>query len=209
MQTSIAPGELDEIHELATSALKRALVKRHIGVLKSYLENATDRDIEDAMAVGSDYQTVLAEVTLPATLEIIRQHDPWAEARARGRKMMEELLNAKGGCVSVGEVSKRLGISRAGVNQRLRRNKLIAIDLGKKGFAYPSWQFGAKGGTLPGLGDVLEELRKNHCESWDLLTFFLNPTFALNGKTPLSELRKGNLERVLRAARTYDQHGAL
>jgi hypothetical protein len=114
------------------------------------------------------------------------------------------LLDAEGGAVGVQEVANLLGLSRQAVNKRRRNGTLLAVSLGRRGYLYPVWQF-ATGGVLPGLRGVLEDL-KGH-DSWMQLAFMLNPSPCLEGESPLAELRRGNIDAVRVAARSYGEHG--
>jgi len=127
------------------------------------------------------------------------------KAKCRGLEIKQKLLEAKGGVLSVNEVAKILGITRQAVDKRRQKGKLIAISWTRRGYLYPSWQF-SENGVIEGLETVLIEL-KNY-DSWSKILFMLNPNKRLNGNTPLEELRKGNIELVQRASRTYGEHGA-
>ena len=94
-------------------------------------------------------------------------------------------------------------------SQQRKRGQLIAVDAGQKEILIPVWQFGPNWKVFAGLPEVLAVLKEQGTESWDLFTFFLNPTYALSEKAPIDELKKGNIKAVLEAARMYDEHGAL
>jgi hypothetical protein len=68
---------------------------------------------------------------------------------------------------------------------------------------FPVWQFGDRGGVLPGLREVLGILREGHPAFNDLtaITFFLNPSPYLKGRKPLEALRDGDLATVREQAR--------
>lgn len=40
------------------------------------------------------------------------------------------------------------------------------------------------------------------------IAFMVNANLRLDGETPLTDLHRGHLDDVLRAARSYGQHGA-
>jgi len=77
--------------------------------------------------------------------------------------------------------------------------------MGRRGYAYPSWQFGDDG-VLPGLEEVLQDLGSH--DSWTQVGFFLNGNVRLGDETPLAELKRGHAEAVRRAARAYGEQGA-
>jgi hypothetical protein len=103
-------------------------------------------------------------------------------------------------------VAKLLGISRQAVDKRRRAGKLIGVSLGKRGYAYPIWQFGGGHGTLHGLEDVLEAM--SEFGPWTQYAFMIGGNYRLNGETPLACLRRGEVEPVVRAASAYGEHGA-
>jgi hypothetical protein len=70
---------------------------------------------------------------------------------------------------------------------------------------YPVWQF-SQGGTLPGLEEVLTELRGH--DPWMQVIFMLSENTRLSGLAPLHELRHGHVDEVRRAARMLGEHGA-
>ena len=81
----------------------------------------------------------------------------------------------------------------------------MALTQGRRGYSYPWFQF-EDGKTLPGLEEVLQELKS--FDPWMQLAFFVNPNDRLSGITPVAALRAGNQSEVLRAARSYGEHGA-
>jgi hypothetical protein len=101
------------------------------------------------------------------------------------------------------QVARLLRITRQAVDKRRRDGKLPAVEVGRKGFRYPAWQFG-----LSGLGSVLTTLRDR--DAWEQLTFFLNPTALLENRTPVKALQEGkrDIQDVLRAASVYGERGA-
>jgi hypothetical protein len=87
------------------------------------------------------------------------------------------------------------------VDKRRLAGKLIGIDLGKRGYAYPVWQIG-----LNGMDAVLAEL--DEVDPWTQALFMLSANNWLNGETPLAMLRRGEVEEVLNAARLYGEQTA-
>jgi biotin operon repressor len=126
-------------------------------------------------------------------------------ARVRGVERQQNLVEQSGGTLKGERVAKLLGISRQAVDKRRRQNRLIGLTQGRRGYAYPIWQF-HNGKTLSNLEKVLDQLR-NH-DPWMQLTFFLNANDRLEGSSPLEMLRSGKVEPVLEAATSYGEHGA-
>jgi len=116
---------------------------------------------------------LLAALETPEALSVLTNHDPLANAKLRGLKIKQQLIEAEGGCGGSDEIAGILGVTRPAVNQRRQRGKLIALSRGKGKYIYPRWQFTDAGKTLTGLETVLEEL--SEVDSWMQVTFFLNP----------------------------------
>lgn len=125
-----------------------------------------------------------------------------ARARLRGIEAKRKLLAAEGGPLSSAQAAKLLKISPQAVDKRRRENKLLGLELGKRGHLYPSWQF-----DLPGLEQVLTALGGR--DPWEKLSFFLNPSGILGDRTPLTVLRgeKAKLTAVVNAAISYGEQG--
>ena len=128
-----------------------------------------------------------------------------ARARERGRSAQEYLLTAEGGTLSESDVAQLLHLSIKQVEEHRRAGRLIGLPSAQDMYAYPVWQFQADG-MLPGLEDVLEDLRDH--DPWMQAHFFLSEDIRLNSETPLAELRRGHLEAVRRAARAYGEQCA-
>jgi hypothetical protein len=106
------------------------------------------------------------------------------------------LLQAEGGSVTAKDAAKLYGgpndYSEEAVRKAARNGQLIAIRDGNGNLHFPVWQFGARGGTLPGLKEILELLqRRPNADDLSAITFFLNPTERLGGISPLETLRRG------------------
>jgi len=149
---------------------------------------------------------LLQVLAQPEVLDDLRQKDPLAPARYRGLLARERLLAAEGGTLSAGEMADALGITRQAVDKRRKKRTLIGLTVGKRGYAYPAWQLGPDG-VLNGLKDVLNAM--NEYDAWTQANFMLSKNKWLEGETPLNDLRRGHLDRVLTAARTYGEQLAV
>lgn len=80
--------------------------------------------------------------------------------------------------------------------------------MGRRGYAYPVWQFDLeRGGLLAGFDETLQALAGH--DPWMQMAFMLTPNPWLAGEvTPLAALRAGRLDAVLDAARAYGEPGA-
>lgn len=135
-----------------------------------------------------------------------RTADPLDAARARGANMHRSLLDAQGPTLSAEEVGERLGISRQAVDKRRLHHRLLAVELGARGYRYPAWQF-HDGDVLPGLVEALDALGPR--DPWSALLFLSIPNESCGGEAPRSLLERGRAEPVVRAARAWMEHGAV
>ena len=109
-------------------------------------------------------------------------------------------------CVGAKDAAKLYSIDRKvdaeAAKKAYREGRLIAAKGTGGELRFPVWQFARDGGAVPGLRDVLAELRES--PAWGEMlpfTFFLSHSPVLEGKRVIDELKNGNLEGVLRAAR--------
>ncbi len=128
-----------------------------------------------------------------------------AEARLRGQDAKARLLEAEGGTLTADEAAQVLGATPEDLERRRRAGQLLGLPVGQTQYAYPAWQF-AGPGVLPGLLEVLAEIGVQ--DPWMRAAWLLGGSLHLGGESPISELRRGNLEGVIRAARSYGEHGA-
>jgi hypothetical protein len=165
-----------------------------------------EASLREAVSSASDYGVLLAALESEPGLAALTPEDPLAEARLRGIEARKRLLEAEGGTLGAQEVASLLSISRQAAYKRYRAGRLLAVDCGRHGFAFPAWQF-VPSGVLPGLEEVLAALAD--FDPWMKLAFFLEANAATGGKAPLLALRQGKLLDVLRAAELHGEHGAI
>lgn len=187
-------------HPLRTAFLARAL-----NAVAALTTELGEKELGNATGASSDYQVLLRALESPEAVLILQRPDPLAAARLRGLEARSRLLEAEGGTISVDDVARILGISRQAVDKRRRTGKLIGLDTGRRGYLYPSWQFG-RDGLLDGLEKVLDSLLVQ--DPWTRVAFFVSGSKYLGGESPLAELKRGHLEEVLRAAEAYGEQGA-
>lgn len=169
-----------------------------------------DRDLpkevlDEAISASNDYLVLLHALSSPVAIEEAVEVDPLAQARLRGVERQINLLKNGGGAYTAEKVGEILNISRQAVDKRRREGKLIGLTLGRRGYAYPAWQF-ENGKILKQLESVLEVLQKH--DPWMQMAFFLNKNARLQEITPLEAIRCGRIEEVRRAAESYGEHGA-
>ena len=185
-----------------TSRIREIFVTRSLRAIQG-LKSLDEESLAKAVVAPTDYGVLVAALSTDEALVSIRTHDPLAGARLRGLDAKRRLIESEGGSLSSSEAAEILHVSRQAVDKRRKEGKLLALELGKKGYYYPSWQFG-----LQGLEEVLIALGDR--DAWEKLSFFLNPNALLRDRTPLELLRVGNehIKDVIKAAGSYVEHGA-
>lgn len=192
---------------LAATRLLGAAVERNdldqffAQVMNALAQIADASDTGLLTAADSSDNALLRLLERPELLAAIEPCDSLAPARLRGLALKRQLLAAEGGVVSARALGQALGISRQAVDKRRKRGALIGLSLGRRGYAYPVWQI-----DLPGLTDILAELRD--LDPWSQTAFMLAPNRWLDGASPLSMLRQGDVAHVLAAARMYGEQVA-
>lgn len=179
---------------------RRAL--RGIGHLAA---DATTEAIAAATGSSTDTEVVVRALEQPEALARLTETDPLAGAKVRGLRARERLLRAEGGTWDTPQVAEHLHLTRQGVNRRRQAGTLLAVDVGRRGYRYPAWQF-VRGGTLRGLEKVLESLRPH--DAWMQMSFMLTPNARLDGEIPLAALKAGQIDEVRVAAEAFGEHGA-
>jgi hypothetical protein len=169
----------------------------------SYVHEAV---LKDALKARTELETILHALERPEIAAAVRDQDPLAMARLRGIEAKRRILTEDGGMLTAEKVGEILTISRQAVDKRRKAGRLIGISLGRRGFGYPTWQFSERG-TLPHLDKVLDALKQH--DAWTKLVFFTSENAAIDGKKPLDVFRGGGVEKVLAAARTYGEQGAV
>jgi biotin operon repressor len=185
--------------------MRQAFLARALNALVRLTPALAERELSQAVAAPSDLEVLLRALESPEALAALLPDDPLVAARLRGLRARDALLQAEGGTMSAEQVSEILGISRQAVDKRRRAGRLIGLDTGRRGYAYPAWQLHGHG-LLPGLGAVLTALASH--DSWMQAAFFLESNPYLDDKSPLAQLRNGAIEAVIHAARASGEHGA-
>lgn len=188
------------------SPVKAVFLARALNALARLASTVDERALGDASGASSDYAVLVRALESPAVVGELGRDDPLAATRLRGLESKERLLAAEGGVLPAEHVARLLGMTRQGVDKRRKTGRLIGLSRGRRGYAYPLWQFHPAGGTLPGLEEVLAALAGY--DPWIQASFMLSGDARLQGETPLAELRRGRLAAVLRSARAYGEQGA-
>jgi hypothetical protein len=208
------------IFELKTSSRLRPLTRvidslsrtehpvffsRAFNALSSITNELSSQSVEELTASPTDFELLVNAVSATSTAAASTDGDPLIRAKLRGIEHRKRILEKLGGTLSAEQVSELIGISRQAVDRRRSQNQLIGLTQGKRGYAYPAFQF-EDGKTLDGLKEVLAALSGH--DPWMQSIFFGNGNDRLNGRTPLDALRQGKTEAVVRAAEAYGEQGA-
>lgn len=151
--------------------------------------------LERAMARPGD---PLAAVDEAGEAEVLRGE---LEAEIEVKERRQALLTQ---CIGVEEVARRVGRSRQGLERRRREGRLLALRVRSR-WRYPVWQLDpdAPGGVVPGLAEVLANLRLTPAGA---ATWLTGPMEALCGRRPIELLRAGQAAQVIALA---EAHGHL
>ncbi|BAC91129.1 hypothetical protein [Gloeobacter violaceus] len=155
--------------------------------------------------VPSAFDALLEILGRPEVLQEAVQMDPPAAARLRGVALKRDLLVAGGGTLTSEQVAAHLHLTRQAVDKRRRKGQLLAFSLGRRGYAYPTWQF-HEGRVLAGLEQVLAALAEY--SPWTQAMFLTTGDIRLGDKTPLECLRDGHIDAVVAAAAAHGEQGA-
>lgn len=177
----------------ASQQEKAPFISRALGAIADIAEESDKQTLLRAATATSDERVILAAIDESGNVSP-------DEIRAVDAKRW--LLEAEGGVCSGEDLARELRLSRTTVDNRRKANKLIALDTGRHGFAYPVWQ-AHEGRVLPGLEDVLAALEDYG--PWAQAGYLLSANSWLGGETPLAELQRGHIDRVLHAAEAYAQ----
>jgi len=181
------------------------VLSRSLRLLTLLAQRSSPDVLSAAAGASTDADALLRLLESPSTQELLTTQDAMLSARSRGVEARRSLLEAEGGTLSADAVGRHLGISRQAVDKRRKAGSLLAIAIGRRGYAYPAWQLTDRD-VLTGLRDVLQHLAGH--DAWSRLVFFLTPNARLRNSTPLKKLRAGEVEGVVKAADAYLQQGA-
>lgn len=178
----------------------RSLVRE---TLEDLVENVSPSGLERAAEASNGIEaliTALSEISSEGT-----PSNRLTAARLRGLRARNRLLEARGGTLRSSEVGEILGLTRQAVHQRYKAGKLLGLETGRHGLAYPVWQFD-EGGVVPGLEETLSAL--GDASPWMQARFLLSRNVRLEDQAPIDALREGRTAEVLDAAAAHGEHGA-
>ena len=178
---------------------------RAFNALSDIASELSPQGIAELTASSTDFELLVNTLSASLIAADPEDADPLMRAKLRGLEHRKRILEKLGGTLSAEEVADLIGISRQAVDKRRSQNQLIGLTQGRRGYAYPAFQF-EDGKTLTGLREVLDALSGH--DPWMQSIFFANGNDRLNGKTPLEGLRGGELDFIVLAAQAYGEQGA-
>ncbi len=189
--------EANNCDQITAAAIAR-LIRAVLGGISS------GAPLLEVVAARTDLEALMKLLQEPAVIAQLSAIDPLAQAKIRGILKKSEIYGADGGCVN-GEAAAQLagGITRSAIDKARRAGHVLGLPRGKDSWAYPVWQF-TNGGYLPGLREVLAALKEHG--PWVQASFLLSGHASLNGDTPLSRLKKHDIEPVFKAAEEFGEH---
>jgi hypothetical protein len=184
----------------------RVFLARGIRGLISLVANMDPGAVEKAVAESTDLEVLLSAMESKSGLRLITRGGPLAAARLRGLQAKRDLLERAGGALQPREVAALFDMSRQAVGKRRAAGTLLGVPTGRRGYEYPVCQF-VDGGVVGGLDTVLSAFDED-VDPWMQLAFLMTPCDRLGGEPPLDVLQRGEVDEVVRAARTHGEHGA-
>ena len=174
---------LSDIQGAARKATDTAGLQNVIGAYRDALLAEFDRTLVPAVL-----ERIARGATALAPSELARQMLAVTPAPAPVNKMAEQVgpayYDANGVMVvlaSPGEAP----VSKQAVEQRRKRNTVLALPTSDKRWIYPTWQF-RDHEVMPGLADVLNVFEGQ--PAWSVATWLTTPSSELNGKTAVERL---------------------
>ncbi|KYF66317.1 hypothetical protein [Sorangium cellulosum] len=195
----------ERLHQFDGEPLRVAFLARGIDALTQVAARLDQSELGEVVASPSNADALLTALAQPSAVGLFSAADPLTPARLRGLQARDALLAAEGGTLTAEDVGEVLHLSPDAIEARRAAGRLLAVDVGRRGHLYPAWQF-ADEGVLPGFEEILALLAEH--PPLAKMRFFLSGNHRLDGERPLDRVRRGDLDAVRRAARTFGEHGA-
>jgi hypothetical protein len=119
-------------------------------------------------------------------------------AKLRGAARVAEILKGPE-MLSADEFAEEIGATRETVNRKRKRHEVLGLQGAKRGLRFPKWQISGDGELIHGLPELFGALDGH---PWSVFRFLIREHDALNGRTGLDALRKGQLDQVIEAVQS-------
>ncbi|MBB3133069.1 hypothetical protein FHS26_000772 [Rhizobium pisi] len=185
---------------------EKALIRQYAKAVKLSREaghQVSFRVVVDPL-VGAQTISVVEEEPLPHQdvfpVEEVPELDDELQAalvaaRERGRRRAAEIL-AEDDMLSAEAFADLLGVSRVTVNTKRQNGQVLGLDGAKRGFRFPLWQLDRDGRPYPALPKLHEVLGG----AWAVYRFLVTPHGALDGRTGIDAMKRGQDDEVVAAA---------
>jgi len=203
---STTPRPASDASRVSDVAVREALFRRVEDYLRESMAQMTESELMAIISAPTELETI-ARIVAASPVRVEDQND-WSQALLRGALHKEAALRAAGGVLSSGQAAEILGITVAGVKQRQRRGKLLAVPTANGEWGYPALQFGEHGRVRDGLAAVIEAFG-NDADPWVVLAFLSNPVPGAGTGTAFQALDDPAATAALvEVVRTYGEQGA-
>jgi hypothetical protein len=176
-----------------------------IRAIKAILQVIGNIDAGKVASASSDFELLLSLLEEPEVIATLSKKDPLASAKLRGLQAQLQILEAEGGCVSAEEAGALIGIKKAAIYKARTEGRILGLPRGQNQFVFPVWQF-TEGRLINGLKQVYAALE---CSPWMKASFMLSPNTRLNDDTPITVLRRGEIDKVVQTCKLLGEHSAV
>ena len=183
---------------------RAAFLERAIEAVDRLAQTVDDNGLRAALAADTDAALIsalgLAKNGTPTAPGAA--NDPLAAAKARGEQAKREIIAEQGDLLDATQVAARLGASVDHIEKCRLQGLLVALPIDVATWRFPAWQF-TDHAVLPGLEDVLRALPV--LDPWSRVMFLTYGDPYLDGDSPLTQIQRGDVDRVRRLAAAYEE----
>lgn len=183
---------------------RAAFLERAIEAVDRLAQTVDDNGLRAALAADTD-AALLSALGLAknrTSAEPGAASDPLAAAKARGEQAKREIIAEQGDLLDATQVAARLGASVDHIEKCRLQGLLVALPIDVATWRFPAWQF-TDHAVLPGLEDVLRALPV--LDPWSRVMFLTYGDPYLDGDSPLTQIQRGDVDRVRRLAAAYEE----
>ncbi|AHI24906.1 hypothetical protein H845_961 [Komagataeibacter xylinus E25] len=187
-----------------------ASVARQVGTARSVIENLgcalaetrkSGRGVYFSVEIAPEGSVrIISAPENPKTTDAGQAISPpdsaLARAKARGKALAARIV-ARDDMVTAEELARRMGTTRVTVNARRRTRQLIGLEGTTRGYRYPTWQLDSDGRPLAVIANLFSTLGDS---PWTIYRFLTQQHPELEGRTALTALQAGEVDRVLSVA---------
>lgn len=94
-------------------------------------------------------------------------------------------------------VAALLGVSRASVYRRIKRQEILGVKTSDRRYLFPVWQFDEDWDVPEQLAEVLSAIDPHLQDPWGDALWLNSPASFLGGDCPIDRIRRGDMQDVL------------